>query len=272
MAAGRAAELVGDLPGGLRRAGDLLEGRIKLREQLVSALSYPLFVLVSTIAAALMILLLVVPTLAPLVDDAGGERPLILGSLITVSDLLRAQMPVFLGLIGAMIAGLTAAGRAGLLAGPVDRFLHEGPPRKVMSALTFGGFAIALGGMLASGAPMTDALRLAIRGVNSEVSRRKLEPVATAVRQGHSLSVALQGVRGFPGAITRMAAVGEATGALGAMLARAGRLEEASGLKRIDAVARLLGPALIVVLGGLVGLLMAGLLSGVTELGQAALR
>ena len=141
-----------------------------------------------------------------------------------------------------------------------------------MAGVTFGGFAIALGGMLTSDAPMTDALRLAIRGVNSKTARGRLEPVAQAVRQGQSLSVALQQVAGFPGAITRLAAVGEATGALGPMLTRSGKLEEQAAIRRIEAGARMLGPILIVGLGGMIGLLMAGLLSGITELGQAALQ
>jgi general secretion pathway protein F len=55
------------------------------------------------------------------------------------------------------------------------------------------------------------------------------------------------------------------------MLQRAGKLEEDAAVRNIEATARLLGPALIVLLGGLIGLMMAGLLLGATELGQAAL-
>jgi type II secretory pathway component PulF len=92
------------------------------------------------------------------------------------------------------------------------------------------------------------------------------------VRQGQSLSVALDRAKSFPTAIVRLAAVGEASGALGPMLARAGKLEEDSALRRIEASGRLLGPALIVLLGGLIGCLMAGLLSGVSQLGGAAIQ
>ena len=109
---------------------------------------------------------------------------------------------------------------------------------------------------------MSEALRL----------RTRLEPVAQAVRQGQALSVALGVVKAFPPAITRLAAIGEASGALGLLLARAGKLEEETALRRIEAVGRLLGPALIVALGGMIGLLMAGLLSGVSQSGGAALQ
>jgi len=68
-----AGEAAGDLPRALRRAGEMLEAAIKLREQLVGALAYPLFVLVSTLAAAAVILLAVVPSLEPLVSEGAGR-------------------------------------------------------------------------------------------------------------------------------------------------------------------------------------------------------
>ena len=92
------------------------------------------------------------------------------------------------------------------------------------------------------------------------------------MRQGQALSAALDRVRAIPATITRLAVIGEASGALGPMLARAGRLEEDAALRRIEFAGRLLGPALIVLLGGMIGLLMAGLLSGVSQLGGAAVQ
>ena len=262
-----AGEAAGDLPQALRRAGEMLEAAIKLREQLVGALAYPLFVLVSTVAAAGVILLAVVPSLEPLVSEGAP----ILSGLLAASRLLREQGLVLAGALGAMIVLVTVLGRAGLLAGPLDRLWLAGPWRRTTCALAFGGFAISLGAMLAAGAPMSDALRLAIRGVRSEMAKARLQVVLQQVRQGVSLSQALQAVKGFPPTIVRLVSVGESTGALGRMLQRSGKLEEDAAVRDIEAAARLLGPALIMLLGGLIGLMMAGLLSGVTELGQAAL-
>lgn len=264
-------EAVGDLPAALRRSGQMLEAGLKLRDQLVGALAYPAFVLVSTLAAMAVLMLFVIPTLEPLVEEGAGANS-ILSVLFGASLFLRQNGP----LLGGLAAGLglfgLVAGRIGLLADMIDRLLLWGPARRSAAALVFGGFSIALGGMLAAGTPMSDALRLATRGVRSQAGRRRLEPVAHAVRQGQALSVALQQVPGFPPSIRRLVAVGEASGALGAMLSRGGELEEAAAIRRIELASRLLGPALIVVMGGLIGLMMAGVLSGVTELGQAALK
>ncbi len=267
-----AGEAAGDLPGGLQRGADMLASRIRLRDQMVSTLSYPAFVFASTVVAIGVILLFVVPSLAPLVEDAGATPPLTLRIMIGASGFLRANLWLLTGSVAVLGLGLIGLGAAGALTAPSERLLLDGPARRTASGLVFGGFAIALGNMLAAGAPMSDALRLSIRSVRSGTARARLEPVAQAVRQGEVLSSALGRVTPFPDAIIRLAAVGEASGALGPMLARAGKIEEDAAIRRIEAAGRVLGPALIVGLGGLIGLLMAGLLSGVSQLGQSALQ
>ena len=267
-----AGEAGGDLAAGLERGAQVLASRRAIDEQLISALSYPAFVLLSTLAAAGVILFGVVPSLAPLVEDAGTRAPLALAILLVVSDYLRGHVTVIgLGL-AAVLAGLMGAGRAGILTRPLQKLALDGPARGVLSSLVYGAFAQSLGAMLTARAPMGEALRLAIRTVSWAEARDRLGPVLTSVRQGETLSVALERAPGFPAAIARLAAVGEATGAQGPMLARAGAFEEAAALKRIEAASKLLGPALIVVLGLAIGVMMASILSGVTGLGDAALQ
>lgn len=267
-----AGEAAGDLSAGFQRAAEMLESRIKFSDQMVSVLSYPLFVLASTILAFAVILLFVVPSLAPLVEDAGAKPPATLKVMIDVSTFLRGNfLPLGAGL-ASLIGGLVIAAWLGALTTPVERLMMDGPPRRTASGLAYGAFAIALGNMLAAGAPISDALRLSIRSVRWGLARARLAPVAQAVRQGESLPTALERVAGFPPTIVRLAAVGELSGALGLMLARGGRLEEEAAIRRIEAIGRILGPALIILLGGMIGLLMAGLLSGVSQLGDSSLQ
>lgn len=263
-------EASGDLAGGLDRAAEMLTARLKLSDQMVSVLSYPAFVFVSTLGAVSVILLFVVPSLAPLVEYTGAKAPLVLSLLIAVSSGLRDNLLWIGGGVAALTLALVTAWRGRILELPIETLLLDGPLRTTARAIVFGGYAVALGSVLSGGASMSEALRLAARAVRSSVARTRLEPVAIAVREGGTLSQALESVQGFPAAIIQLTAVGEASGALGSMVARAGRLEEEEAIRRVEAMGRVLGPALIVALGGLVGLLMAGLLSGVTQLGQIA--
>ncbi|HUO23354.1 MAG TPA: type II secretion system F family protein [Caulobacteraceae bacterium] len=260
----------GDMAAGMERAAEMLQSRIKLRDQLITVLSYPAFVLVSTIMAMLVILLTVVPSLAPLVEQ--GHPPLTLGILIAISDALRSNLAA-LAVLAAILAGLLVlGGKFGVLARPYERCLLDGPARRTVGGLVYGGFAVALGTMLAAGAPMSEALRLSIRSVRSKLARERLDLAAQAVRQGQTLSSALRAVESFPDTVTRLAAVGEISGALGPMILRAGKIEEEAAIRRMESASRLLGPALIVALGAVIGLMMGGLLTGVTQLGQTAIQ
>jgi type II secretory pathway component PulF len=262
----------GDLVGGLQRASDMLQSRVRLQDQLITVLSYPAFVLLSTLAALAVIILFVVPSLAPLVADVGGHAPLVLGVLIAISNFLRGHA-LALAVMGLMaVTALLAAAQQGVLGQLADKALLDGPSSRTVSGLVFGAFAVALGNMLIAGAPMSEALRLATRSVRSRAARARLEPVAQAVRQGQTLSAALDRVKPFPETIIRLVAVGEVSGSLGLMLARAGKLEEDASIKRIESAGRWLGPALIVGLGAIIGLMMGGLLTGVSQLGQSALQ
>jgi type II secretory pathway component PulF len=266
-----AGEAGGDLPGGLQRAAEITYARLALRDQLVSVLAYPAFVFASAVAAVFVILFFIVPSVAPLAQDTGGQPPASLQAMIVASDLLRGN----LGLLSLTVAGvaviLTVAGTMGLFNGLLEAMVLDGPGRRTARAVVFGGFSISLGAMLSAGAPIGDALRLATRSVRMSGARHRLEPLLPAVRQGQSLSQALTTLRGFPPSIVRLAAVGEASNALGQMLVRGGKLEEAAALRRIEAFGRLAGPALIVTLGLMLGVLMGGLLSGISQMGQAAL-
>jgi general secretion pathway protein F len=267
-AAGEARGAAGE---GLQRAAQVLERRLAVRDQLAAALSYPLFVTATALAAFLVILLLVVPALAPLIEELDPDTLSPLVILNTVSSFILDNGWSLLIASGLAGGGLFAAASTGLLRGPLERLLLDGPMGRTARSLIFGGFATDLGGVLASGAAIGEALRLSIRTVSLGLARQRLAPIPAAVREGERLSTAIGQVPGMPEGVAALAEIGEETGQLGALLEQAGRLEEARALKRIDAMGKLLGPIMIVVLGGLVGLLMAGLLSGVSSLGAEAL-
>ena len=266
-----AGESSGALAAAMARAANMLSSRVRLRDQLISVLSYPTFVLLTAVLAFSAILLFVIPSLAPLVRQPGAPPSGILGAMIALSDLLRANLTVLVGGAGAGILTVVVLAKLGALTSFWERLVLRGPFRRTAASLIYGGFTISLGDMLTGGAPMAEALRLASRAVRSNLARRDIERVGQSVRQGKRLSDSLSAVSGAPPSIIRLAAVGEASGALGAMLSRAGKLEEEAALRRIEGFGRLIGPAVIVILGGLIALLMGGLLTSITHIGDAAL-
>lgn len=266
-----AGEAAGDLPGGLQRAADIIGSRLKLRDQIVTVMAYPCFVLVSAIAAVAVILLFIVPSIAPLAEEAGGEPPASLVVLMQASDFVRTQFGLAAAVLLAVFLLLVFVVRLGVLSRPVERLILDGPAKRTIGGLVFGAFSLSLGTMLTAGAPISEALRLAIRATPYRGARRRLEPVIGAVREGRQLADALADVKGFPPVIIRLTTVGEASNTVGELLTRAGSLEEGRALRRIEMVGKIAGPALIILLGALLGVLMGGLLSGVSQMGQSVL-
>lgn len=265
-----AGEVRGDLPSGLEAAASVIATRRKIRQQLFEALSYPAFVFITAIAAILVILMVVVPAIAPLLSESEHEMPIYFRVIVWLSQALQASWLYLLtGLIAAIVAlvlGYLYGGLKRRLAG----WLIDGPLGSIAAALVYGGYARSLGDMLSRGAGLAEGLRLCQRSVGNEVARERLETVALSVRQGRLVSEGLRSVKALPRPIIKLAEVGETSGALGQMLARAGEREEADALQKITRLSRLLGPLLIMVLGAMIGLIMGGVLTALTDVGSIA--
>lgn len=265
-----AGEARGDIASGLDSAANVLAMRRKIRQQLFEALSYPAFVFVSAIAALSIILLVVVPAIAPLLLDNGQKLPIYFSIIFAISQLLQNGWPYFLSALVVAAVTIGLGWRFGGLKLWFDRWLLDGPFGAICGRLVFGGYARALGESLQSGASILDALRLCQRSLANVEARKRTDIVSTMIRQGRSLSDAFREVRGLPRTITRLCEVGEASSTLGPMLMRAGEREETAALVKIDKGSKLLGPLLIMALGALIGGLMAGVLTALTDIGSVS--
>jgi len=264
-----AGEARGDLASGLDSAARVLATRRKIRQQLIEALSYPAFVLVSAVAAVSVILLVVVPAIAPLLQDT-GKMPVYFTIVLDISEALQAGWTFLLAAVPVAGILLYVSWRYGGLRTWLDVWLLDGPLKGIVRALVFGGYAKTLGETLDAGATLGDALRLSQRSIANSEARKRLDLVVTHIRQGRALSEGLRHVNGFPKPIIRLCEVGEAASALGTMLARAGEREETAALGKIDKYSKVLGPLLIVALGAMIGLLMAGVLTALSDIGSVA--
>jgi general secretion pathway protein F len=265
-----AGEASGNLPGALIMVTETIERDLEIAEQVGGALGYPAFVLFMTLGSLLMLVLFVVPALAPIIDSAGGQTSLFMSVLVWVSRLLTEHGLVWTGLITVGAVATLVAWRFGALKVLVQTLLLDGPLRGIARGIVYGGFARAQ--LLVARAPAPEAIRLATGSIRLSEAARRLEGLATLVGGGLSISQALAETRSIPRSISQMARIGEETGALGQMLERAGRLEQARALRQIKARTKWLGPALIIVLGVMIGILMSGLLSGVSGLGDTGIQ
>ena len=126
--------------------------------------------------------------------------------------------------------------------------------------------ARTLATMIEARLPLVDGLRLSSRTVSNTVQRRALEVITEKVRAGGSLSTALREADIFPPLLVYLAASGEAAGQLGPMLERAADYLEREFEAFTSAAMALLEPAIIIVMGTLVALIILAILLPILQL------
>lgn len=263
----RAGERASQLGRALAQVAEHLAREAELVSRVRTALAYPAVLAVVGAASVTVIATTVVPKFAGIVEDLGAELPTSTRLLLTLLT-FGAEHTLFLFTGGiAVVAGAASWYRrpAGRLA--VARTLLRLPVLgSLRQALATARWGLALGGMLETGMPLLTALEAARDTAGDPAIGERLLRVRDAVAQGQALTPSLERERALLPSALQLVAVGEASGQLATMVARAGALAAAEADRRLKAVVGLLEPALVVVFGGLVAFVAAALLQAVYSL------
>ncbi|WOE75840.1 type II secretion system inner membrane protein GspF [Alterisphingorhabdus coralli] len=267
-----AGESSGSLPGITERLSDLLEKQAAIRGKIISALAYPAALAVVAIAVVIGLMVSVVPRIVEQFQSAGDDRlPTITKIVIAISNFLANWWWLLLALI--VLAGL-ALFQA--LKNEEFRYRFDG----MLLKLPFIGrlirdvhaarLARTLATMVASRLPLLDGLQLTSRTIRNTVLRRSLDEIVERIRGGGSLSGALRHAGYFPPLLVYLTASGEASGQLDLMLERAADYLEREFENFTSTVLSLLEPAIIVIMGGLVAIIILSILLPILQLQDLA--
>lgn len=260
MSVARAGEASGSLPDCLLRLAAELKRQEEIKAKVREAVAYPLFVLFMGLATLFIILFAVVPRLALIYKDFGSGLPLITRLVIRLSE----AAPVFLGLIGASGAALffyfKKRGSEFSRAVPFLRGLSD---KLCLTRLSF-----LLGTLLKSGIPIREALLIA--GESLPQKKDELQMLLREVTQGKSLSEAFRKVS-FLGENERsLVLASEESGSLPEALDEMARSASEELSSAIGMVLKVLEPALILLIGLLVGFLVVSMLLPITQIDMLA--
>jgi type II secretory pathway component PulF len=139
----------------------------------------------------------------------------------------------------------------------------------VFRAAALGRFARTLGTLVKSGVSLLPALKIVENTIGNVVLARLIAQVAEETRGGNSLAAPLRKLGLFPRTVVQMINVGEETGRLDEMLLKVAEIEERQMRGRTKTLISLLGPALILLVGGLVGFMVIALLLPIFKMSQA---
>ena len=267
-----AGETSGALGPILERLADGLERDQVVRGKVVTALVYPIVLAVVALGVITAMMTFVVPKVVDQFDSMNQTLPLLTRLVIGVSHLMRDWgwlLALFLGsggLVGAVVLRNpeirlrvdTALLKLPLI-GRLTRDLHGARMARTLST------------MIAAGLPVLEGLIITARTVSNRRLRLATETMADAVREGGGLSAAMRRADVFPPILVYMTASGESSGRLEPMLERAADYLEREFSTFTAVMLSLLEPAIIVVMGGVVALIVLSILLPILQINTLAM-
>ena len=267
-----AGETSGALEPILERLADGLERDQTVRGKVITALVYPAVLAVVALGVIGALMAFVVPKVVDQFDSMNQTLPLLTRLVIGVSDLMREWG----GLAGLLIALAIAAG-AVALRNPAIRLRADaallGLPLvgRLIRDLHGAKMARTLSTMIAAGLPVLEGLTITARTVSNRRLRLATETMAEAVREGGGLAAAMRRADVFPPILVHMTASGESSGRLEPMLERAADYLEREFSTFTAVMLSLLEPAIIVVMGGVVALIVLSILLPILQINTLAM-
>ncbi len=265
---------VGEEAGALQKVmadlADLMEHEDEVRGEVLAAVAYPAFVLCFGLVTVTVLLTLVMPRLFGMLQDMLKVLPLPTLILLKISHFLHSYWPWVLGGVGAAVAGARAYIRTPQGAEFYDavrlRLPAIGP---VFRAAALGRFARTLGTLVRSGVSLLPALKIVESTIGNRILAKQIARVSEETRGGDSLATPLRKLGIFPRTVVQMIDVGEESGKLDEMLLKVADIEERHMRARTKTLISLLAPALILVVGALVGFMVIALLLPIFRMSRA---
>jgi general secretion pathway protein F len=265
----RAGEAGGVMESVLERLADYLESSEKAREEIRSAMTYPLILALVGGASIVILLTYVLPKFAMVFNDMGATMPTSTRVVMGISEALQKFW--WVGVLALILAVLvyrrytaTPAGRF-----KVDRFTMNVPLfGELIRKVQVARFARTLGTMLKGGVPLIQSLDIVRAIVSNTVIMQALSAVQKDVSEGKGLAQPLERTGVFPPLSLQMVAVGEETGRLDDMLIIVSDHYDRDVTNMVARLMSMLEPAMLLLMGLVTGFIVIAMLSAVFSVNQ----
>ncbi|MCB1188008.1 type II secretion system F family protein [bacterium] len=257
-----AGEIGGALDSILERVAQFYENELELKNKVKSAMVYPITVTVFALGISLFMLMYIVPQFAAFYSDFSGgsaRLPALTRKMMELSDWLLEHWPWLLTIPVAIILFVKFRNSkwGHILLDPIVlRIPIFGPlARKV--AIT--RFTRTFGTLTQSGVPILEALEVSKNTASNNVIKRAIEYTRERIREGETIHGPMKRTKVFPPLVTNLISVGEEAGNLEEILFKISDYYDAEIDATIRALASLIEPLMIVVIGGIVGVIVVSL-------------
>ncbi|MEI6599795.1 MAG: type II secretion system F family protein [Comamonadaceae bacterium] len=265
-----AGELTGKLGQALQTAVAQMEYEDRMRQEMRNALTYPAILVVSGIAATLIVFIVVVPKFANLLKGNTANIPLLSQWVIGTGMFVQSHLLW----VGMTVLALIMASASALRNPVVRARAYESLVRVPLLGqwiveTEMGRWASMLSALLGNRVPIITAMELALGGVKISGLRNSLQQVLREVRAGTRLADALASNRALGATGINLIRVGERSGELAPMLRALSTLYENAGRDRMKRFLLLLEPVAILLIGCVIGVIMVAIMLAVTSMNDS---
>lgn len=260
----KAGESGGILEVVIKRLVSFLETSMSFREEIISAMIYPILLSGVGGLAVAVLMLYVVPNFSKIFSDMGQALPLPTLMLIKVSGLFASYWWAILAAIAAVIFMIRSYGKTTEGKSYIDNLKLKMPVlNKLIMKMIISRFARTLGTLLQSGVPILEAIRISRDVIDNDAISKKLFLLEEGVSKGRGISQPMKESGVFPPIFNQMVIVGEEAGKLEETFLLIAERFEAETRNLIKRFVSLFEPALILIMGVIVGLIVISMLLGI---------
>ena len=238
----------------LQRLSQYIEKSVKLKNQVKSAMMYPIAVILIAIGVVAIILVKVIPVFAQMFASMGAQLPYLTRQVVAASNFLQTYGAwILFGSITAFIA-LQQYHKTYTGARVIDGFMLKVPVLgMLLRKIAIARFCRTLATLTSSGVAILEGLEITAKTSGNAIIEDAIMKVRNAVEEGKTISGPLSETKVFPAMVCQMIGVGEQTGALDTMLSKIADFYEDEVDTAVNGLMKLLEPVMIVILGVIIG-------------------
>lgn len=257
----KAGEVSGTLDSSLRRIAEQEEKSEKVMKKIKGAMMYPLISLLVIMAVFVYMMVEVVPEVENLYNSMGEELPGLTQALVAIKNFIINFWYIVLVALGILAVVLRSFFKTKPGIRALATFKLNVPMFNTLFHLMYNGrFARIAQILLSTGVSVLDSVHIAGEATDNVIVQEIVEDAATMVQSGKPLSVALKDRDYILPLIPNMAAIGEESGKMDEMLGKAAQVYEDELDEKVNAISTMIEPLMLLMLGGVAALLVAGVL------------
>jgi type IV pilus assembly protein PilC len=265
-----AGEIGGILDTILTRLAAYIEKSMKLKKQIKGAMIYPITIMSIAVVVVGVILVFVIPTFAKMFIEFGGELPAPTKFVIALSNFLIKYLVVLIGGFYAIVWAIKKYYATPVGQKNIDRMALKAPiAGPLIRKVAVAKFTRTLGTMVSSGVPIMDGLEIVAKTAGNKIVEEAIYAVRQAISEGKTMAEPLAACGVFPPMVVQMISVGEATGAMDAMLNKIADFYDDEVDDAVGAMTAMMEPLLMVFLGTTVGGLVVAMYLPIFKLAGA---